>query len=107
MQNDRIEKAIQDNDLRALQALIDEARDSDDVELRDLATDALLNLKIEKYEKETSLVKDVERGLAVYEELLRHKHGRRVAASRTRKMIADRGYKEALVRIIDRGNQNI
>lgn len=107
MQNDRIEKAIQDNDLRALQALIDEARESGNEDLRDLATDALLNLKTEKYEKETSLVKDVERGLAVYEELLRRKHGRRVVASRTRKMIADRGYKEALVRIVHRGNQNI
>ena len=107
MQNERIEKAIQDNDMRALQALIDEAIEIGNRDFRGFATDALLKLKMQKYEKETSLVKDVERALALYEELLRRKHGRRVVATRTRKMIADRGYKEALVRIVDRGNQNM
>ena len=107
MENNRIEKAVQENNLRALEALIDEARESGDKLFRGLATDALLQLKMHRYEQETSLVKDVERGLAVYEELLRRKHARRVAASRTRKMIVDHGYKEALMRIVARGRQNI
>ena len=107
LKTDQIDSILQGDDQRALQALIDDAHEHGDVSIKNRAKIALIELKTAKYANEPSLVRQIEYAIAEYEEVLRQKHGRRYSASRTRSMIRQYGYKEALSRIVNRGRKTV